>query len=73
MKLSIFKGWYLANGILESNNPWHFLKVLNKIFQMHVNIFSKLLLIFCWHQQKIQKMSYFWHFNDHNLGSKHDN
>ena len=34
---------------------------------------SKLWLIFCWHQPKIQKMIHFWHFNDHNLGSKHDN
>ena len=35
-------------------------------------IFSKLWLIFCWHQQKLQKMSHFWHFNDHNCRSKHN-
>ena len=46
---------------------------LNKIFQMHVNILSKLWLIFCWHQRKTQKMSHYWHLNDHNLDSKHDN
>ena len=28
----IFKGWHLANGSSKSNNPWHFLKGLNKIF-----------------------------------------
>ena len=26
----ILKGWYLANGIPEPNNPYHFLKELNK-------------------------------------------
>ena len=40
---------------------------------MHVNILSKLRLIFCWCQQKIQKMSYFLYFNDHNPGRIHDN
>ena len=28
----IFKGWHLANRSSKSNNPWHFLKELNKIF-----------------------------------------
>ena len=65
----IFKGLYLANGSSECTNSLHFLKELNKVFQMFVNIFSKLPLIFCWHHQKIQKMSHFWHFNDHNSGS----
>ena len=73
MKFCIFRGWYLVNGSSESSNPYHFLRELNKIFQMHVNVLSKLWLIFCWHQQKIQKMSQFWHIIDHNLGSKLDN
>ena len=71
--LCVFRGWYLYNGSSKSNNPYHFLRELNKIFQIHVNILSKLWLIFCWHQPKIQKMIHFWYFNDHNLGSKHDN
>ena len=33
----------------------------------------KLWLIFCCHQQKIQKMSHFWHFHDHNSRNKYDN
>ena len=33
----------------------------------------KLWLSFCCPQQKIQKMNHFWHFNDHNSGSKDDN
>ena len=41
---------------------------------MHVNIFSKLRLIFCRHQWKIQAIeSHFQHFNDHNSWSKHVN
>ena len=35
------------------------LKELDKIFQMHLNILPKLWLIFCCHQQKIQKMIHF--------------
>ena len=73
IKLCIFKGWYLANWSSKSSNSLHFLGELNKLYQMHVNILSKLWLIFCWHQQKIQKMSHFLLFNDHNLESKHDN
>ena len=53
--------------ILQNN----FLKGPNKSFQMHLNIFPKLGLIFCCIQQKVHKMSHFWHFNDHNSGSKH--
>ena len=34
---------------------------------MNVNILPKLYLIFCCHQQKIQNMSHFWHFDYHNL------
>ena len=59
MKLYIFKGWYLANGGSESNNSQHFLRELNKIFQMHINILSKLWLSFFWHKQKIQKCAIF--------------
>ena len=42
---------------------------LNKIFQMHLNIFSRLWLIFCCHHQKIQNI-HFGHLNDHNCRSK---
>ena len=55
------------------NLPHHFWKELNKIFLTHLHILPKLWLIFCCHRQKIQKMSHFWHFNDHNWGSKLDN
>ena len=34
---------------------------------------SNLRLIFCCHQPKMQKISHFWHFADHNSGGKHDN
>ena len=51
--------WHLSNGSSESKNPYNFLKKLNKIFLMHVNILSKLWLIFCCHQQKIQKCAIF--------------
>ena len=40
---------------------------------MHLSILPKLLKILCCHQQKIQKMTDFWHFNDHNYAIKHDN
>ena len=36
-----------------------FMKELNKIFQRHSNVLPTLWLIFCCHQQKIQKMSLF--------------
>ena len=50
-----------------------FPKELNKISQAHLNMLLKLWLIFCCHQQKMQKISHFWRFNDHNSGgSKHD-
>ena len=51
---------YLANASSESSNPHHFLRELNKIFQLRVNILSKLWLILCCHQQKIQNTSHFW-------------
>ena len=72
-KFCIFKGLHLANNGWEPNNPYHFLKKLNEIFQMHLNILSKLWLIVCCHQEQIQNMSYFRHFNDHNSGGKHGN
>ena len=34
---------------------------------------APIVTIFCCHQQKIQKISHFGHFNDNNFGSKHDN
>ena len=39
-KSCIFKGWHLANGNSESNNSWHFLKVLIEIFQWLVKFYS---------------------------------
>ena len=36
-----------------------FMKELNKIFQRHSNVLPTLWLIFCCHQQKVQKMSLF--------------
>ena len=60
------------DGSSEPINPWHFLKELNKIFKMHLNILSRLWLIVCCHQQKIKKMRHFGHFNDYNFGSKQD-
>ena len=61
----IFKGWHLANGSSDPNNPQNILKEVNKMFQMSLNVLSKLLLILCCHQQKIQKLTQFSHFNDH--------
>ena len=40
----------------------------NKIYQVHLNIIPKLWIMFCCHQQKILKTTYFWLFNDHNFG-----
>ena len=40
---------------------------------MHLSILPKLLVILCCHQLKIQKMTDFWHFNDHNYAITHDN
>ena len=45
---------------------------INKIFRMQLNILPKLRRIFYSYQQKIQKMSHFWHSNGHNSGSKYD-
>ena len=45
----------------------------NIIFFVYLNMFPKLWQTFCFNQQKIQKNSYFWHFKDHNYGSKNDN
>ena len=39
-KSGIFKGWHLANGSSESNNPKHFLKELNKIFKQDQIFYS---------------------------------
>ena len=35
-------------------------------------LLSKLWLIFSSHQKKLQEMSHFWHFIDHDSRSKHD-
>ena len=32
---------------------------LSEIFQVHLNVLPKLWLIFCFHQQNIQKMNHF--------------
>ena len=71
-KPCIFKGVYYAPDSSEANIPHYFLKELNKIFQMHVNILQKLWLIFCCYFQKIQQMSNSWHSNNYNSRSKHD-
>ena len=42
----LFKSWHLANGSRKSSNPQHFLKKLNDIFQMHINILPKLRMTF---------------------------
>ena len=55
LKSCIFKGWYLANSSSEPNNPWHFVKEWNKIFQMHLNNLPKLWIMFCCCQQKNTK------------------
>ena len=47
--------------------------ILNKIFQIHLHILPKLLLIFYCHHKKIQKLSHSWHFNDHNSRGKYNN
>ena len=57
---------------VQPNNLQHFLKKLNKSFKIHLNMLPKLWLMFCCHQQNIQKMSQCWHFNDHKPGSKYD-
>ena len=50
----------------------YFLMELNNIFQVYLKILTKLWLTFCYHQQRIQKMSQFWHFHDYNSGSEHN-
>ena len=42
----ILKGWYLANGSSESNNPWHFLKELNKTFNIQFHCSLPICIIF---------------------------
>ena len=53
--------WYLYPWYLTSSNSKNlltipFLKKLNKMFQVHLNILPKLWLIFCCYQQKIWKI-----------------
>ena len=62
---------HLTNGNFKAYYLYHFLKDLNKIFQVLLSILPKMWLFGC-HQQKIQKMSHVSHFNDHNWGTKHD-
>ena len=69
----LFLPQYLTNHNSKAYQPYYFLKELKKIFHEHLNKLLKLWLKFCCDQQKIQKMSHFWHFNGHNSGSKHDN
>ena len=45
---------------------------IKSIFQVYLDILLKLWLILCCHQQKIQKMNHFWHFNDYNSGAVHN-
>ena len=67
-KSCIFKCWHLGNCSLKLHNPKYFIKGLNKTFQMHLNMLPKLGLIFCCIQQKVHKMSNFWHSDGHYLG-----
>ena len=69
----IFLPQCLTNHNPKAYQPYYFLKELKKIFQEHLNKLLKLWLKFCCDQQKIKQMSHFWHFNDHNSESKHDN
>ena len=48
---------YLTNGICRAYLPNHFLKELNKIFQVDIIILPTLWLIFCYHQWKKHKMT----------------
>ena len=64
--------WYFYHQYLTHVNSkaywtYHFLKELRNIFQVHLNILSKLGLSFCY-QQKIQQMSHFWSLMTINLG-----
>ena len=54
-KSCINKGWNLAKSSSEPKNPWHFLKEVNKIFQMHLNISPKLWMIFAVISRKWKK------------------
>ena len=64
---------YHMNGNSKACEPYVFPKELSKIFKVNLDILPKLWLIFCCHQQNIQKLSHFWHINDHNSWSKHGN
>ena len=65
--------WYFLKELKFSSRvaPWYFLKELNEIYKVNLNILPKLRLVFCCHQQKIQKIYHLWHFNGNNSGSKH--
>ena len=63
-----FKVRRIGNSSTESSDSKNFIKEINKIFQIHLNILSKLWLSFCCHQQSIQKISYFNIFMTINLG-----
>ena len=60
-KSCIFNIWHLDNCTLEPNNSFCFPKVLNDIFQIHLNIFFQTVPVFCCccccccHLQKIKK------------------
>ena len=79
-KSCIFNIWHLDNCTLEPNNSFRFPKVLNDIFQIHLNIFFQTVPVFCCcccccccHLQKIKKKkNHLWHFHDHISGSTHD-
>ena len=50
---------YFTKGNSKAYWTYHFLKELNKIFQVHLNILLKLWLIFCCYHQKIQERAIF--------------
>ena len=61
----LFSSFWKSYGLFGSELPLARYQILE--------ILPKLWLLLWKHQQKIQKMSHFWHCNDHNSRSKHEN
>ena len=55
----------LLNIPFSTRTRWNLPRVCKDIAQTGTN--------FCCYQEKINEISYFWHFKGHNSGSKHDN
>ena len=60
--LSTFRKWY-GSCALELNSFFRVEVTTKKLLSQHKK--------YC-NQQKIQRMSYFWHFNDHNSRNQHN-